>query len=68
MICIDGCSICKHIRDEKIDGWISTCDAFPNGIPLDFMDKNVTKMPKCNNGIGYEPDEKYFDIAMLLEK
>ena len=48
MICISDCFECKHQRDELLDGWRPCCDAFPNGIPMDFdysmvkKQKNVT--------------------------
>lgn len=36
MVCVTDCSYCVHRRDEKKNGWISTCDAFPNGKPLNL--------------------------------
>ncbi len=55
MIGFDVCAFCKHRRDEMKDGWISTCDAFPDGKPLDFDYSRVKKIKECNNGIGFEP-------------
>lgn len=60
MICLTMCSLCVHNREEKKDGWIPTCDAYPNGQPL--LDKEFDKRVGakiCNpeNGIGYEPSE-----------
>lgn len=55
MICVNDCGFCKHIKDEKLDGWRPCCDAFPNGIPLDFDYSKVKEVQKCNNDIGYEP-------------
>lgn len=58
MICVNyPCDRCIHKR-EKIDGWKCACDAFPGGIPLEYVfDIDVTKLPECNNGIGYKPRE-----------
>lgn len=58
MICIIDCHDCKH-KLPLIDGWRSCCEAFPNGIPLDFDYSKVKMSKECNNGIGYEQkDEK----------
>ena len=54
MICISDCSKCKHQRKDLLDGWRPCCDAFPNGIPLDFKFGKVKEMKKCYNGIGFE--------------
>lgn len=57
MICVSDCALCIHSRKEKKDGWIPTCDAFPNGIPDDFDYGSVRKKSECDNGIGFEPNE-----------
>ena len=44
MICISDCFECKHQRDKLLDGWIPCCDAFPDGIPLDFKFGKVKEM------------------------
>lgn len=49
---------CKHQRDKLLDGWIPCCDAFPDGIPLDFKFGKVKEMKECNNGIGFEKKEE----------
>ncbi len=54
MICINDCGNCKHQR-PLIDGWLDCCDAFPDGIPMNFDYSNVKEKKECNNGIGYEP-------------
>ena len=60
MICLDDCTCCKNRGDgHLIDGWIPTCDAFPNGIPHDFKTGLAHEMKECNNGIGFDPDENY---------
>ncbi len=58
MICISACVDCIHRRDYKKDGWIPTCDAFPDGMPLDFDIGKVKELKECNNGIGYEEAEE----------
>lgn len=57
MICINDCGNCKHQR-PLIDGWLDCCDAFPDGIPMDFDYSKVKDMKECNNGIGFEPIEQ----------
>ena len=57
MVCVTDCSLCKHSRKIKIDNWIPTCDAFPNGQPLDWDYGRVKDIKECNNGIGFEPKE-----------
>lgn len=52
MIYISDCNNCKHIRDNI--GWRMACDAFPDGIPLNFDDTKVKEIKECNNGIKYE--------------
>lgn len=58
MICVDyPCDSCIH-RRGKVDGWKCACDAFPDGIPVDFMFMlDPSKQKECNNGIGYVHDE-----------
>ena len=58
MICVDyPCDRCIHKR-PKVDGWKAACDAFPDGIPSEIaFHTDVTKLPECNNGIGYEPEK-----------
>ena len=55
MIYINDCTFCVHNKGVKIDGWKAACDAFPDGIPLEFYTKNASNLSECNNGIGYEP-------------
>lgn len=57
MICVTYCCKCKN-RMPKIDGWRSCCKAFPDGIPVDFDYSKVGDTVECNNGIGFEQDEK----------
>ena len=65
MICIDHpCDSCIHQR-ENIDGWKCACDAFPDGIPVDYMLKSdPSKRKECNNGIGYEKKSDEYSSAM----
>lgn len=56
MLCIGYlCDDCIHHRKEKVDGWLCTCDAFPDGIPPKHQVYATLETAKnCNNGIGYE--------------
>lgn len=56
MLCVDYlCDKCVHARDEKIGGWLCTCDAFPDGIPPKHqLYANLETVKECNDGIGYE--------------
>lgn len=56
MIKLCDCDKCKH--RTGFDKGHGLCEAFPNGIPYEHMDKDVRNMKKCNNGIGFEPVEK----------
>lgn len=61
MICITACATCVHNREELKDGWIPTCDAYPDGVPLDdseFPERRGTEICNPENGIGYEPEEE----------
>lgn len=57
MICLNDCSNCKHQLPLK-DGWLACCEAFPDGRPLGFDYSKVKEIKECNNGIGFEPEEK----------
>ncbi len=58
MLSFSKCEECIHLR-KNIDGWRMACDAFPNGFPKGFLKRvDVTKIPECNNGIGFEPIDK----------
>ena len=60
MICVD-CSCDKWVHKRlKIDGWKCACDAFPEGIPTEWiLEKDPREYKEYNNGIGYEkkPEE-----------
>lgn len=61
MIFIDcNCDICIYKR-ENIGGWRCACDAFPEGIPKEYLytSKKPEEMIECNNGIGFKrkPEE-----------
>lgn len=57
MICVVDCGNCKH-QSKLLDGWRPCCDAFPDGIPMDFDFGKVKEIKECNNGIGFEPKNK----------
>ena len=57
MICIVDCGKCKHHKKFLLDGWKPCCDAFPNGIPMNFNFGKVKEMKECNNGIGHEENK-----------
>ena len=55
------CDACKNARDHLIDGWLPSCDAFPEGIPTYYAKIGFDQGDKyriCNNGIGYEAEVK----------
>lgn len=54
---VEDCALCIHRRAEKKDGWIPTCDAFPDGKPENWDYGSVRGLPECDNGIGFEPNE-----------
>lgn len=56
MICVVDCGKCKHQRN-LLDGWRPCCDAFPDGIPMNFDFSRIKKIEECNNGISFEEKE-----------
>ena len=61
MMYITACASCVHRREVKKDGWIPTCDAYPDGVPLnsEFPKRRGTEICNPENGIGYEPIEAH---------
>jgi len=56
-ISVEFCSyFCKHRHTELKDGWLSTCDAYPNG---NLGDENYLFefRRECANGVGFAPNE-----------
>lgn len=53
MVGFSYCDYCKHYRGLR-DNWKPTCDAFPEGIPVEH-EENVEK--ECNAGIRFELKE-----------
>ena len=45
------CDFCKHYHEESDE---DTCDAFPNGIPLEKM--YAEESEECKNEIKYEEE------------
>ena len=56
MIRLSDCDDCKHCTG--FEHGHALCDAFPDGIPYNHMDKNLTDCKDCNNGIGFEPKDE----------
>lgn len=56
MIKFSNCDYCKKCNGFK--NGHPTCEAFPDGIPYEQMDKKKTELKQCNNGIGFEPKKK----------
>lgn len=50
------CDNCIHKR-EKISNECFPCDAFPEGIPLDYYIYDRSDKKECNNGIGFVKKE-----------
>ena len=60
-VTFSACTECKRFNYEKTkeNGFSYWCEAFPNGIPLDFMfRKNPDLSKECNSGIGYVLEEE----------
>lgn len=55
MIKLCDCDFCKNCFGVK--NGHPLCNAFPDGIPYEHMDKDLKQLKECNNGIGYEPRE-----------
>ena len=56
-ISVEYCSyFCKHRHSELKDGWLSTCDAYPNGNHA-YENYLFEFRRECANGIGFEPNE-----------
>ena len=57
-ISVEFCSyFCKHRHSELKDGWLPTCDAYPNGCY--GSDNYLFEFKReCANGIGFEPNER----------
>lgn len=54
MITIDNCSNCKYSHHQKKDGWLPSCDAFPDGKLLGVKPHYVSRKRECANGVGFE--------------
>ena len=55
-IIIPQCTTCKHLRDTFSDDGGNTCEAFPDGIPLQILRNELDhrKPIAGDNGIQYE--------------
>ena len=61
------CDVCKHgwPIDKSECGFFVGCDAFPNGIPHEALDKRIdtTATEPCSNNIGFEVNEDRYSWA-----
>ena len=56
-VVFSNCMDCKYFR-KVTDSGEYLCDAFPDGIPKDYMiRKNQDKETVCNNGIKFMLEE-----------
>lgn len=60
---ITACAACKHQR-ELLNGWKTACDAFPDGIPMDYSVPYDKLKEPCNNGIGFEVEDE--ELARIV--
>lgn len=52
MVWVDRCGWCKHVLQNK--GLMARCEAFPNGYPRGFREKNGKE---CAKGYRFEVKE-----------
>lgn len=58
-VIFSNCGECAHFKKviKTNDSYKYICDAFPQGVPLDYMfRKEQNKNNVCNNGIKYKPE------------
>lgn len=53
---VPDCPCCVHCKDRIDKSKPLCCDAFPEGIPFDYLfgPVQVTMLKECNNGFKYE--------------
>ncbi len=57
-ISVEFCSyFCKNSHKELKDGWLPTCNAFPDGKTNNNHFHEPFRMRECANGYGFEPNE-----------
>lgn len=57
-ISIGYCSyFCKHRHSKLKDGWLPTCDAYPNGRLAENYDDLFAFKRECASGVGFEPND-----------
>lgn len=56
MIKMTDCDYCSNCTGFK-NGY-AVCHAFPEGVPYEYMEKDLKSLKECNNGIGFEPVKK----------
>ena len=52
------CLKCQNLNDDNVDGDVTTCQAFPNGIPDDILRKGFDHRLEYqgDNGVRFVPD------------
>lgn len=69
---VSNCLWCIHYHHEGTTNKypvLPTCDAFPQGRPLEFNDKFDYKEPKiCNNNIGFEIKSEHSTFHRITGK
>ncbi|MEG1135756.1 MAG: hypothetical protein RSA73_05145 [Anaerovoracaceae bacterium] len=51
---VSMCPKCIHFREGKKRNKLRCCEAFPEGIPIDFLFETEQKKIDCHKGIRYE--------------
>ena len=53
----NSCDFCIHSLPNK-DGWKSCCEAYPDGLPKDYLFErvDVSQLAECAPGFHFEPD------------
>ncbi len=56
---LPDCPCCKHFHENKDRNSLLCCNAFPEGIPTEYLfgPIQVRSIPECGNGYKYEEIE-----------
>ena len=53
----DPCSRCKNALEIEGEYGEPRCNAFPEGIPYEYLwEKDATQLKECNNGYEFEEE------------